>query len=608
MKVVDVVERTWWAFALLAFILAPAAAGAAEAGCWRVRVEVREVRVYGQDIYANWMLRPVGHPPCPTVRTGVMLGRSPAALRPTGTPISEQRSAYSTFVPLDVPLEVAWIAVYAVDAKGTVVTSIPRILSGAVIIKDPAMYLPPEESRIDSCSVPLVALGIAPVSVDGFVSVHWRFKHAPCGFIETGVLMGPRPDRLARVYSQRAWESDFYIELPAPPGDTVWVVAYVIDPRGYEFRSAPEQVVLMPSKVGRIYNVEARGGVSLIFEHEGVIWSLMHESKSWNDVRSVILRRFPEGKWEVITSLFDEPIRWIRMLHVTAAEVMLISEDRVYSWRTREKTWSVQPGDYEAYFFGRRLPVGRSLAELHARRVRISERRYLFAFDDRGMTDSKQPSGVHLLSGSDVEKTFFLPQPTVADFKRHRPRDAGEYIQYWKGTGEDTLENGIGPHIFENGRLWFGITFYGGEGWTGIGGIGSFDPKTGRWSIHHHPLLTRSSVTALHPDGDLLWLGTLHIGERTNSPTSGLVRYNRRTKRAVSYLPKNSGICSWLITEIRRIGNELWVGTGTNGISVLNLAKGTWTNYAVAPNDAPPHQIRSLGQSCRGVKQPVYND
>lgn len=604
-------KRGFLLLLLVALFPVSAYAAASEVSCLFARVDVGDVRVYRKDLYVNWRVTS----PCSITRTGVMLGRSPSSLRPIESPITDQPKGsmryYSTFVTLDSALDEAWIAAYAVHENGTTITSRPRMVSGALVTLAPSTVRPPDATRIDSCHLVDVKLGVAPVVVDGVVSAYWAFGRSgvgvPCGLIsETGVLIGPTPSKLRPAFkAENPRLGDFYVELPPPQGDTAWVVAYVIDVRGYEFRSPPEQIILRPSV--RRYRVDERYGVEPIFEHDGVIWALAHETLDLNITRSAIIRRFPSGRWEVITTLFGEPLQWIRMVHVTPEEVVLVADERIYRWHATNETWSVRVADYTGYVLGQRLPVspnftwGGSLAEYQPRHLRLDSQRRLLVFDKGDMASPAESSGVYVLSSSGVEATVFLPQPTVADLKRYRPRDAGDYVRFWEGTGVGALQNKIGPHVLEDGKLWFGIRFYGGEGWTGIGGVGVFDPRNGRWSIHHHPLLIESSITALYPDGDVLWLGTLHFGEGSSSRTRGLVRYNRRTKRAVSYHPKNSGLCSWRITEIRRVGKELWVGVGSNGISVLDLAKGTWTNYAIEASSASP-QVRSLGSKCTGVR------
>jgi len=201
-----------------------------------------------------------------------MLGRSPSTLKPVGWPLTAQREAYSTFVPLEGPVEETWIAAYAVNEKGATTVSRPRLVSGAVVTMAPASSRPPpDESRADTCHMAGVTLGTAPVSTDGRVHVHWNFKRPPCGFTETGILLGSTPSSLARVHTRRSKDSDFYAELPAPPGERVWVAAYVIDMQGYEFRSAPEETLLLPPGREQTYHVSVDNAVSPVFEHKGVI-------------------------------------------------------------------------------------------------------------------------------------------------------------------------------------------------------------------------------------------------------------------------------------------------------------------------------------------------
>jgi hypothetical protein len=613
--------------------------GPAQASCVQGDIYLGDVRIFQfpgwNRLRVQWKVSTA----CPFTQTGLLLGSSPFALQSVGQPIERQQKAYEAeiglFVQHDkgwvpVPPDKAWVAAYVVDASGTKTISIPRMISGAPSTPVTVRPLNPDGS-LGSCALVRLELGVSPNAVDGVIPIYWRPAwYGPCGVKETGILIGPNPAQLSPVITETEdhyWLRARYRELKVPEGETLWVAAYAIDRWGAEFRSAPEQVMLARPVTARTYHVDLGYGVSPIFEHHGVVWALAHESLEWNRTRSAILRRFPDGKWEVITSLSEELLHWIRIVYVTPNEVVLIADDRVYSWRHDTRTWNIRVADYTVYFqnagfsLSPTFAVSGSMANYLAHRVSLDEKDYLFPFNRHPMPNGYEASGVYHLAGSELKGTFFLPQPTVASLKKYRPSIARDLLKFWKDLsenseshdealpgskreGEGWLRNEIGPHTFDKGNLWFGLTFYGGEGHTGIGGIGLFDPGKVKWSIHHHPLLVDSSITVLYPDGDVLWLGTLHVGEGASSPTRGLVRYNRWTRRAVSYVPKNSDICSWLITEIRRVGDELWVGVGANGISVLNLATGSWTNHAIFPNYAPPHQIRSLGKTCKGVTVP----
>ncbi len=73
---------------LLTFTLFPVGAGATEASCAGIRVILRDVRVYADEVYVNWAVRSLANPPRRIVRVGLMMGRSPTALKPVKTLIS----------------------------------------------------------------------------------------------------------------------------------------------------------------------------------------------------------------------------------------------------------------------------------------------------------------------------------------------------------------------------------------------------------------------------------------------------------------------------------------------------------------------------------------
>jgi len=78
-------------------------------------------------------------------------------------------------------------------------------------------------------------------------------------------------------------------------------------------------------------------------------------------------------------------------------------------------------------------------------------------------------SGIAVLKQE--EFTFLpMPQPTEDAYYTFRPMK--------HGSAEETIGNSIGPRLMLNGKLLFGISFYDGEGSTGLGGWGTFDYAT----------------------------------------------------------------------------------------------------------------------------------
>ncbi|MDA0207605.1 MAG: hypothetical protein O2795_19995 [Acidobacteria bacterium] len=119
-------------------------------------------------------------------------------------------------------------------------------------------------------------------------------------------------------------------------------------------------------------------------------------------------------------------------------------------------------------------------------------------------------------------QTFHPPQ---ADFKRFaaaRP----ERVSNGYTEENSTFNETIGPYQFDAQRLWFGLTFYDGEGWTGVGALGAFDVQTRTFAMHYLPEMANWSVSALLVEPDAVWLGLVLNGE--GPPYSGgLVRWDR---------------------------------------------------------------------------------
>ena len=78
------------------------------------------------------------------------------------------------------------------------------------------------------------------------------------------------------------------------------------------------------------------------------------------------------------------------------------------------------------------------------------------------------------LSGvGDETRLYELPKSTFEQFARLRP----DMVRSGYGPESIFEEEGIGPYQIVKNRFWFGKSFHDGEGYTGIGGFGYFDPR-----------------------------------------------------------------------------------------------------------------------------------
>ena len=104
--------------------------------------------------------------------------------------------------------------------------------------------------------------------------------------------------------------------------------------------------------------------------------------------------------------------------------------------------------------------------------VEIKPARRLLIWDNRlyGSYGGEAVSGIY-----DIRDGAYqfqpLPQSEHDAIPRYRPAFARRFGSPWWTVREE-----IGPFQLSSNRLWFGLTFYDGEGLTGVGGIQTFDP------------------------------------------------------------------------------------------------------------------------------------
>jgi hypothetical protein len=144
------------------------------------------------------------------------------------------------------------------------------------------------------------------------------------------------------------------------------------------------------------------------------------------------------------------------------------------------------------------------------------------------------PSGTFTFArGSIVDsqsKEYNLRQSTYDDFARAR----GRRVTNGYARDNTIIDEKIGPAQSEGDKLWFGKTFYDGEGNSGVGGFGYFDVSDRQYHLFVPPEVADCSVSAIRVEPDAVWMGVFQSGEYGGSPV-GVLRYDRETQAVHKY-------------------------------------------------------------------------
>ena len=103
----------------------------------------------------------------------------------------------------------------------------------------------------------------------------------------------------------------------------------------------------------------------------------------------------------------------------------------------------------------------------------------------------------------DEYKLYELPKSTYEEFARAR---SGRVRDGYR-PDVAAFEEVIGPYQIVGNRFWFGKTFYDGEGVTGVGGFGYFDPGQRKYVVFSLPEIAPWSASALLVEEKDIWLG-----------------------------------------------------------------------------------------------------
>ena len=162
----------------------------------------------------------------------------------------------------------------------------------------------------------------------------------------------------------------------------------------------------------------------------------------------------------------------------------------------------------------------------------------------------------------------------------------------------------IGVCATESDKRWGGISFYGGEGSWGVGGIVEQDTKTGTTQYYRPGSLADYSTSHLEFFADRLWIGTAWYGECGTSVGVGILSAYFANDTVYADWVMDS--CGFLVSDMLVHSDALWIATEM-GLSKVSRSKDRfkrfdWTNYV--PTDDENEPMREV--SCDELYEDLF--
>ena len=228
----------------------------------------------------------------------------------------------------------------------------------------------------------------------------------------------------------------------------------------------------------------------------------------------------------------------------------------------------------------------------------IDGRMEAYVGPSRRTTDSRTAFGNALVLGDNGDWTI----RNDAELKRRHDSINAESCmnppadEEWRRINKERLlrspdfEQRIGICANGPGKRWGGISFYGGEGSWGVGGIVEQNSTTGTTRYYRPPPLVHYSTSHLEYFGDRLWIGTASYGECGTGVGVGVL--SAYFANDTLYADRAMDSCGFLVSDMVAHAGSLWISTemGLSKVSKSNdrYKPFQWTNYVPTGDNQNP--------------------
>ena len=217
--------------------------------------------------------------------------------------------------------------------------------------------------------------------------------------------------------------------------------------------------------------------------------------------------------------------------------------------------------------------------------LRISPPLWKYVLDRNNDYDLR---GIALQEGNSY-RAYALPRTTPIELAQHRPHVVARYPRYLDTNDQSWVLEWMGASVLRTNRLWFGKSFYDGEGRNGVGSFGYFDIDERSYSLATIPEIADWSTSAIFVEEGLVWIGLTHYTEGADS-SGGLLRYDQETGETRIYPIEN------VITHILGHNDVIYVGAKRGRLYALKNGS-IVSRHSVEPSLEGGFEIRSLIQT-----------